>query len=234
MFGPPRTLGVPEPLIDVFEPFFRVLVELGYDRSIPAWEPTPARLIPRINLVKLATYLVYAIGEGINNALALVGLPPLLKLPAPVKHAAPTIAAVEAEGTETGLSDRVMSSLPSPSEHVTPTEAVTRADRPAETEQLGSMEPATECGPESTDTAPPTSEVAESTGADELPAEAYELPSGEDELPVGEDDVSTGHPAAGVPTAPEVADSTSEPTAEPAEGPWSVGDSSGGDAGDSD
>ena len=46
LFGPLRTLGVPEPLIDVVEPFFRVLVELGYDRSIPPWEPTPARLIP--------------------------------------------------------------------------------------------------------------------------------------------------------------------------------------------
>jgi hypothetical protein len=43
LFGPLRTLGVPEALIDVFEPFFRVLVELGYDRTIPPWEPTPAR-----------------------------------------------------------------------------------------------------------------------------------------------------------------------------------------------
>ena len=46
LFGPLRTLGVPEPLIDVVEPFFREVVELGYDRSIPPWEPTPARLIP--------------------------------------------------------------------------------------------------------------------------------------------------------------------------------------------
>ena len=46
LFAPLRTLGVPESLIDVVEPFFRVLVELGYDRSIPPWEPTPARLIP--------------------------------------------------------------------------------------------------------------------------------------------------------------------------------------------
>ena len=46
LFGPLRTLGVPEPVIDVVEPFFRVIVELGYDRSIKPWEPTPARLIP--------------------------------------------------------------------------------------------------------------------------------------------------------------------------------------------
>jgi hypothetical protein len=35
---------VPESFIDVAEPSFRVLVELGYDRSIPPGEPTPARL----------------------------------------------------------------------------------------------------------------------------------------------------------------------------------------------
>ena len=68
LFGPLRTLGVPESLIDVVEPFFRVLVDLGYDRSIPPWEPTPARLIPTLDPVTVAGDLVNAIGEGINNA----------------------------------------------------------------------------------------------------------------------------------------------------------------------
>ena len=68
LFGPLRTLGVPESLIDVVEPFFRVLVELGYDRSIPPWEPTPARLIPTLDPATVAADLVDAIGEGINNA----------------------------------------------------------------------------------------------------------------------------------------------------------------------
>ena len=68
MFGPLRTLGVPEPVIDVVEPFFRVIVELGYDRSIPPWEPTPARLIPTLDPATVAADLVDAIGEGINNA----------------------------------------------------------------------------------------------------------------------------------------------------------------------
>ena len=71
MFGPLRTLGVPESLIDVIEPFFRVIVELGYDRNIPPWEPTPARLIPPLNPAKVVADLVNAIGEGINNALAI-------------------------------------------------------------------------------------------------------------------------------------------------------------------
>ena len=76
LFAPLRTLGVPEKYIDVVEPFFRVLVDLGYDRSIKPWEPTPARLIPTLNPATVATDLVNAIGEGINNAAALIGSPP--------------------------------------------------------------------------------------------------------------------------------------------------------------
>jgi PE-PPE domain len=96
LFGPLRTLGVPEPLIDVVEPFFREVVEMGYDRSIPAGEPTPARLIPPLNPAMVAGNLVNAIGEGINNAAALVSSPaPLsaahVSAPAPV-NPAPSIA----------------------------------------------------------------------------------------------------------------------------------------------
>ena len=81
LFGPLRTLGVPEPLIDVVEPLFREIVELGYDRSIPPWEPTPARLIPRHDPVTAAGDLVNAVGEGIDNALALIGSPSPLRFP---------------------------------------------------------------------------------------------------------------------------------------------------------
>jgi hypothetical protein len=83
LFGPLRTLGVPEPVIDVVEPVFKVLVEPGYDRSIPPWEPTPARLIPPLNPATVAADLVNAIGQGINNAAALIGAPPPLSIPAP-------------------------------------------------------------------------------------------------------------------------------------------------------
>jgi PE-PPE domain len=75
LFAPLRTLGVPEPVIDVFEPFFKVIVDLGYDRSIPPWEPTPARLIPPLNPATVAGDLVDAVGEGITNAAALIGAP---------------------------------------------------------------------------------------------------------------------------------------------------------------
>ena len=74
LFGPLRTLGVPEPLIDVVEPFFKVLVEAGYDRSIPPWKPTAARLIPTLDPGKVATDLVDAVGEGVDNAARLFGV----------------------------------------------------------------------------------------------------------------------------------------------------------------
>ena len=83
LFAPLRSLGVPESLIDVVEPFFKVIVELGYDRSIKPWEPTPARLIPRLNPATVAADLVNAIGEGINNAAALFGAPAPLSIPTP-------------------------------------------------------------------------------------------------------------------------------------------------------
>jgi hypothetical protein len=67
----------------VVEPFFRVLVELGYDRSIPPWEPTPARLIPRLGASELVADLINAIREGINNALALIGWPTRLRVRSP-------------------------------------------------------------------------------------------------------------------------------------------------------
>jgi hypothetical protein len=82
LFGPLRTLGVPEPVIDVFEPFFKVIVEQGYDRSIKPWEPTPARLIPKFEPAKVTGDLVDAIGEGIDNAGALVKPATSLKLAA--------------------------------------------------------------------------------------------------------------------------------------------------------
>ena len=137
LFAPLRTLGVPESLIDVVEPFFKVIVELGYDRSIPPWEPTPARLIPPLDPAKVATDLVNAIGEGINNAAALVGSPPLLSIPAPVTLAAPA--------TETAKAD------------ISP--QVTSTETPTQTEQVTST--ATGTRQMSTDMAPSTTTVTE-------------------------------------------------------------------------
>jgi hypothetical protein len=147
LFGPLRALGVPESLIDVVEPFFRVLVDLGYDRSIPPWEPTPARVIPTLNPLTTATDLVNAIDEGINNALALIGSPPLLSTSTPASLAAPAT-----ETAKANISPQVTSTnTPTPSEQVTLPATATG------TQQM------------STDTATSTTKVTETAKADVSP-----------------------------------------------------------------
>ena len=128
LFGPLRTLGVPESLIDVVEPFFKVIVELGYDRSIPPWEPTPARLIPPLNPVTVAGDLVNAIGEGINNAAAIIGLPPLLNIPA-----------APAEITRADVSDQTTTG-----QQVTDTDQTTTRQQITDTDQTTTRQQATE------------------------------------------------------------------------------------------
>jgi hypothetical protein len=137
LFAPLRTLGVPESLIDVVEPFFRVLVELGYDRSIPPWEPTPARLIPTLDPGKVATDLVNAVGEGINNALALVGLPPLRSIPAtPATDSAPADTFQQAGSTERATdTGQAASETGTESDQVTLTAAGPQTDQTTSTKK---------------------------------------------------------------------------------------------------
>jgi hypothetical protein len=155
LFGPLRTLGVPESLIDVVEPFFRVIVDLGYDRSIPPWEPTPARLIPPLDPGKVATDLVNAIGEGINNVFAPFGSPAPLSTPTPTRVAAlgPVDAAPAAETGKADLSPQVM-----------------LTDTQARTEQATSTEPAPENKQMSTDTVTSTKKVTEAAEANDASA----------------------------------------------------------------
>ena len=68
LFGPLRTVGVPEPVIDVVEPVARVIVEQGYDRTIPPGTPTPARLVPPPPTRENVRDVVGAVGEGVHNA----------------------------------------------------------------------------------------------------------------------------------------------------------------------
>lgn len=70
LFGPLRTLGVPESVIDVVEPSAKAIVDQGYDRSVAPWEPTPARLFPPVDPVAVATDFVQSVGEGLDNAVA--------------------------------------------------------------------------------------------------------------------------------------------------------------------
>jgi len=237
LFGPLRTLGVPEPLIDVVEPFFRVLVDLGYDRSIPPWEPTPARLIPTtLDPAKVATDLVNAIGEGINNAAALIGSPAPLSTRAagPAATAGPADAAPAA--SEAGKSDA--------SPQVTP------ADTRTETEQVTSTEPATGNEQMSTNTATSTKDVPETAKADETsteptPASAPEL-SASARAPMSESAKPSARPATPRPVVrsslgigeqlrdlPHRGNGGHPTTRTAAAGDSSDGHSSGGDAGDS-
>ncbi|MGV0992284.1 MAG: PE-PPE domain-containing protein [Mycobacterium sp.] len=62
------TQAVVRPLIDLIQPALRVLIETGYDRSLPYSTPAPFQLIPRVNPITVTVDLVNAIGEGIRDA----------------------------------------------------------------------------------------------------------------------------------------------------------------------
>ena len=76
LFGPLRSLGVPESLIDVVEPLTKFVVELGYRRDIPPWVPSPAQLIPVHNPATVVDDFFQAVEETIDNTAALLGPPP--------------------------------------------------------------------------------------------------------------------------------------------------------------
>ena len=64
-----------DPLIALIQPALRVLIETGYDRSLPYGQPAPFRLIPRVNPITLTVDLVNAIGQGIQDAAGGTGAP---------------------------------------------------------------------------------------------------------------------------------------------------------------
>lgn len=62
------------PIADLIEPTLRVLVELGYDRSIPYGQPTTFDFYPKIDVPKLVTDLKAAGKAGVQAALADIGV----------------------------------------------------------------------------------------------------------------------------------------------------------------
>lgn len=78
------------PLISLIQPALRVLIETGYDRSLPYGQPAPFRLIPAVNPVTVAVDLVDAIGQGVHDALRDISVGP----PAATATRAPAPAAV--------------------------------------------------------------------------------------------------------------------------------------------
>lgn len=193
LFAPLRQLGVPEGLIDVVEPFFRVLVEMGYDRSIPAGEPTPARLFPALDPAKLVTDLAAAVGEGANNAVALVDNPSKLipTTPPPIVADVATLVSmlqtVAARQTPTTIVSPIEpASGGLPSSNLAPVTLAETADNSGETdisasvestgteshvERVTSTEPAPEGGRMSTESAPSTKDATETDKKDESSTE---------------------------------------------------------------
>jgi PE-PPE domain len=73
LLDPLRTLGVPEPVLNIFQPALQVIVEAGYDRSIPFGDPTPAELIPTIDPVTFLLEFANGVVQGADNAFELFG-----------------------------------------------------------------------------------------------------------------------------------------------------------------
>jgi hypothetical protein len=73
LLDPLRSLGVPESVLNIVQPALQVIIEAGYDRSIPFGDPTPAQLIPTIDPVTFSLEFANAVVQGANNAFALLG-----------------------------------------------------------------------------------------------------------------------------------------------------------------
>jgi hypothetical protein len=73
LLDPLRSLGVPESVLNIFQPALQVIVEAGYDRSIPFGDSTPAELIPTIDPATFTLEFANAVVQGANNAFALFG-----------------------------------------------------------------------------------------------------------------------------------------------------------------
>ena len=66
--------AVTTPIADLVEPTLKVLVELGYDRSISYGQPARVGLLPKVNVSTLVTDLHAAVKEGVRAALADIGV----------------------------------------------------------------------------------------------------------------------------------------------------------------
>jgi hypothetical protein len=73
LLGPLASLGVPESVLNIFQPALQVIVEAGYDRSIPFGDPTPAELIPSIDPVTFSAEFANGVVQGADNAFELFG-----------------------------------------------------------------------------------------------------------------------------------------------------------------
>jgi PE-PPE domain len=73
LLDPLATLGVPESVLNIVQPALQVIIEAGYDRSIPFGDPMPAQLIPTVDPVTFTFEFANAVVQGANNAFELFG-----------------------------------------------------------------------------------------------------------------------------------------------------------------
>src|SRR5271166_6853768 len=73
LLDPLRSLSVPESVLNIIQPALQVIVEAGYDRSIPFGDPTPAELIPTIDPVTFLLEFANGVVQGADNAFELFG-----------------------------------------------------------------------------------------------------------------------------------------------------------------
>lgn len=186
LFGPLRSIGVPEALIDVVEPLTTFAVELGYRRDIPLWQPTPARLIPLQNPVQVAADFVAAVVKTIDNTRAVLAPTPPVPPAPPAAPVVPVVAAVAeqavAEPEEAKPERRLV--IPSMSRNTGPRsaellsrghEAVERDDAPDVVEQDVVEDAAVEDDPVAT---PDTSSVTQPENGESVGATAGDSPAG--------------------------------------------------------
>ena len=73
LLDPLLDLGVPQSVLNIVQPALQVIVEAGYDRSIPFGDPTPFELIPTLDPVTFTLEFGNGVVEGADNAFELFG-----------------------------------------------------------------------------------------------------------------------------------------------------------------
>jgi hypothetical protein len=73
LLDPLLDLGVPESVLNIVQPALQVIVEAGYDRSVPFGEPTPFELVPSIDPVTFLLEFANGVVQGADNAFELFG-----------------------------------------------------------------------------------------------------------------------------------------------------------------
>jgi hypothetical protein len=73
LLDPLLHVGVPESVLNIVQPALQVIVEAGYDRSIPFGDPTPFELIPSIDPATFTLEFANGVVQGADNAFELFG-----------------------------------------------------------------------------------------------------------------------------------------------------------------